>query len=91
MNSKLVYLLLTTTALLAMASASAPGRNPSAAAPTFSRTTELPAVSVRPAAEDAAWYQAHKIVDLDAILVRPDTRDLALFVADTVRTLDCLC
>jgi hypothetical protein len=90
MNTKLVFLFLAAAGLLAMANAPAPDGNPSGAAPTSSRITELPAISVRPAAEDAAWYQAHKIVDLDAVLVRPDSRDLALFVADTVRSLDCL-
>lgn len=42
---------------------------------------DLPSVQVRPAAEDLAYYQAHKIVDLAAVQVRPDAADLAYYQA----------
>lgn len=46
------------------------------------RITELPAITVRPAPQDAAYFQAHRIVDLPRITVRPQPDDLALFLAD---------
>lgn len=55
-----------------------------------SRIVDLPAVIVHPAAEDAAYYQAHRIVDLDAVVVYPEVGDLALSVATTTRRIDCL-
>ena len=54
------------------------------------RIVDLPAIIVRPAAEDAAYYQAHRIVDLDTVIVYPDASDLALSVATTSRRVDCL-
>ena len=60
-----------------------------ASAPTQSSIVDLSAVTVRPAFEDAAYYQAHKIVDLAAVTVRPAAADLAFFLADnTARVID---
>jgi len=61
-----------------------------ASAPTHSSSiVDLPAVTVRPSFEDAAYYQAHKIVDLAAVTVRPAAADLAFFLADnTARVID---
>jgi hypothetical protein len=56
--------------------------NAQAAAAATARIVDLPAVTVRPGAEDLAYYQANKIVDLAAMTVRPDARDLAFFLAD---------
>lgn len=42
---------------------------------------DLPTVTVRPAAEDLAWYQSHKIIDLAAVTVRPEAADLAYYQA----------
>ena len=54
-----------------------------------SHVVDLPAVTVRPAFEDAAYYQANKIVDLAAVTVRPAAEDLAYFLADnTARIVD---
>jgi hypothetical protein len=50
---------------------------------------DMPAVTVRPSVEDAAYYQANKIVDLAAVTVRPAAEDLAYFLADsTARIID---
>lgn len=50
---------------------------------------DLPSITVRPAAEDAAYYRANKIVDLAAVSVRPDPQDLAYFVAGSqIRIVD---
>lgn len=46
------------------------------------RITDFPVVTVRPAPQDAAYFQAHRIVDLPRITVRPESADLALFLAD---------
>lgn len=46
------------------------------------RVTDFPVVTVRPAPQDAAYFQAHRIVDLPRITVRPEPADLALFLAD---------
>jgi putative intracellular protease/amidase len=54
----------------------------STTAPVAARIVDLPTVTVRPAAEDLAFYQANKIVDLAAVTVRPDASDLAFFLAD---------
>jgi len=60
-----------------------------AAAPTSNSIVDLPAVTVRPSFEDAAYYQANKIVDLAAVTVRPAASDLAFFLADnTARIVD---
>ncbi|HYM85519.1 MAG TPA: hypothetical protein VET30_02165 [Pseudoxanthomonas sp.] len=56
----------------------------SVATPSLSHIVDLPAVTVRPSAEDAAYYQANKIVDLAAVIVRPAAEDLAYFLADGV-------
>ena len=49
----------------------------------------LPAVTVRPAAEDLAYFQANKIVDLATVTVRPEASDLAQFLAsNTARVVD---
>ena len=56
---------------------------------TQSSIVNLPAVTVRPSLEDAAYYQANKIVDLAAITVRPEASDLAQFLAsNTARIVD---
>ena len=60
-----------------------------ASASTHSSIVDLPAVTVRPSLEDAAYFQAHKIVDLAAVTVRPAAADLAFFLADnTTRIVD---
>jgi hypothetical protein len=53
-----------------------------ATAPTSNNIVQLPAVTVRPSFEDAAYYQANKIVDLAAVTVRPAAEDLADLLAD---------
>lgn len=59
------------------------------AAPVASRIVDLPTVTVRPAFEDAAYYQANKIVDLATVTVRPAAEDLAYFLAgNTARIVD---
>ncbi len=50
---------------------------------------DLPTVTVRPAAEDLAFYQVNKIVDLAAITVRPEVQDVAFLLAGhTARIVD---
>lgn len=62
---------------------------PATSAPTQNSIVDLPAVTVRPSLEDAAYYQANKIVDLAAVTVRPAAEDLAYFLADnTARIVD---
>ena len=51
---------------------------------------DLPAVVVHPAAEDAAYYQTHRIVYLDVVVVHPEAGDPALSVAAATRRIDCL-
>lgn len=62
------------------------------AAPSADRIVTLPAVSVQPAAEDLAHYQAYKnakVVDLAAVTVRPASEDLAVYLANqTMRIVD---
>ena len=56
---------------------------------TAAKIVDMPTVTVRPSAEDAAYYQANKIVDLAAVTVRPAAEDLAYFLADnTARIVD---
>ena len=56
---------------------------------TQDNIVNLPAVTVRPSLEDAAYYQANKIVDLATVTVRPAAADLAYFLADnTTRVID---
>ena len=55
------------------------------------RIVDLPAITVRPAAGDAAYHQAHKIVELDAVTVHPEPGDMAAYVVARVRAADCLC
>lgn len=57
------------TALLAVASLPQRTETGSIAAAASGRIVELPAVSVRPAPEDAAYYQARKIVELPVVTV----------------------
>ncbi len=91
MNTR-ILLPLTAIALLAVAITAVLVGTPSLpVAEASPRIVDLPAITVRPAVEDAAYYQAHKIVDLAAVVVYPDARDLAFFVADTARIADCLC
>ena len=52
-----------------------------AAAEASTHIVDLPAVTVRPAAEDLVYFQANKIVDLAAVTVRPAAEDLAAYVA----------
>jgi uncharacterized lipoprotein YajG len=60
-----------------------------AKAPVASHVVDLPAVTVRPAFEDAVYYQSNKIVDLAAVTVRPAAQDVAYFLADsTARVVD---
>ncbi|KAF1719479.1 hypothetical protein [Pseudoxanthomonas wuyuanensis] len=63
-----------------------------AAAPSADRIVTLPTVSVQPAAEDLAHYQAYrnaKIVDLATVTVRPAAEDLAAYLANqAVRIVD---
>ena len=69
---------------------------PAASAPIQNSIVDLPAVTVRPSLEDAAYFHAHKIVDLATVTagsgmltVRPAAADLAFFLADnTVRVVD---
>jgi hypothetical protein len=63
--------------------------SPSASASTQNSIVDMPAVTVRPSLEDAAYFQANKIVDLAAVTVRPAAEDLAFFLADnTARIVD---
>ena len=60
-----------------------------AAAEASTHIVDLPAVTVRPAAEDLVYFQANKIVDLAAVTVRPEASDLAQFLAiSTARVID---
>lgn len=63
-----------------------------AVAPSADRIVTLSTVSVQPAAEDLAHYQAYKnakIVDLAAVTVRPAAEDLAAYLANqAVRIVD---
>lgn len=62
---------------------------PAASAPIQNSIVDLPAVTVRPSLEDAAYFHAHKIVDLATVTVRPAAADLAFFLADnTARVVD---
>ncbi|HEY5971012.1 MAG TPA: hypothetical protein VIT22_03410 [Pseudoxanthomonas sp.] len=80
------------TALLAVAAVSALVDNPTVSVAEASpHTVDLAAITVRPAVEDAAYYQSRHVVDLPAVIVYPDIGDLAFFVTDTVRIADCLC
>jgi hypothetical protein len=91
MNTRILFHL-AAIALLAVAAASAPVRSPSLPVAEVSpRIVDLPAITVRPAAEDAAYYRAHKIVDLAAVSVYPEAAERTWFVADAVRAGDCLC
>jgi hypothetical protein len=90
MNTK-TFLPLTAAALFAVCSGSmliasqsynAKANADIAAAPVATRIVDLPAVTVRPSAEDLAYYQANKIVDLAAVTVRPSAEDLAYFLAN---------
>ncbi len=67
----------------ALISAQSYQTNAPATALVVTRIVDLPPVTVRPAAEDAAYYQANKIVDLAALTVRPDARDLAFFLTES--------
>lgn len=61
----------------------------SASTPTQNSVVDLPAVTVHPSVEDAAYFQARKIVDLAVVTVRPAAADLAFFLADnTARVID---
>ncbi|HEX7804237.1 MAG TPA: hypothetical protein VF471_15915 [Pseudoxanthomonas sp.] len=92
MNTK-TLLPLTAAALFAVCAGSmlisSQSYNEAKAAPVASHIVDLPTVTVRPAFEDAAYYQANKIVDLAAVTVRPAAEDLAYFLADnTARIVD---
>ena len=91
-NTKILFPL--TAALLVVAATSALVGTPSLpVAEASPRIVDLPAITMRPAVEDAAYYQAHKIVDLAAVIVYPTARDHEFFLADTaLRTsLACRC
>jgi hypothetical protein len=93
MNTK-TFLPLTAAALFAVCAgsmliSSQSYNEASAKTPVASHIVDLPAVTVRPSFEDAAYYQANKIVDLAAVTVRPAAEDLAYFLADnTARIVD---
>lgn len=93
MNTR-ILLPLTAAALLAVAITSAlVGTTSLPVAEASPRIIDFPAITVRPAAEDAAYYQAHKIVDLAAVIVYPAAGDQAFFLADTAlrASLACRC
>lgn len=93
MNTR-ILLPLTATALLAVAITSVPVGIPSLpVAEASPRIVDLPAITVRPAREDAAYYQAHKIVDLAAVTVYPAATDQAFFLAGMAlrESLACRC
>lgn len=52
-----------------------------ASTPVAVHVVDLPTVTVRPAPQDLAWFQANRIVDLAAVSVRPDPADRAAFLA----------
>ena len=90
MNTK-TFLPLTAAALFAVCAGSMllAGKTHSAASVVAQpaaelRIVDLPAVNVRPAAEDLAIYQASRIVDLAAITVRPAAEDLAIYQASRI-------
>ena len=94
MNTK-TFLPLTAAALFAVCSGSmllaSQSYDAKAAGKTSvaARVVDMPTITVRPAAEDAAYFQANKIVDLAAVTVRPAAQDLAYFLADnTARIVD---
>ncbi len=90
MNTK-ILLPLTAITVLAVATPSAWMETSSLQVAEASPSiVDFPAIIVRPAAEDAAYYQAHKIVELEAVTVHADASDLALSVADSARRVDCL-
>ena len=63
--------------------------NATLATPTSNNIVDLPAVTVRPSFEDAAFYQANKIVDLAAVTVRPAAADLGdVLAANTAHIID---
>ncbi len=61
------------------------------AAQTSGRIVDLPTVTVRPAAQDAAYYRARKTVDLAAVVVHADAADHALFLADSALSASLAC
>ena len=93
MNTK-TFLPLTAAALFAVCSGSMLLASQSYDAKATDNTAaakivDMPTITVRPAAEDAAYFQANKIVDLAAVTVRPAAQDLAYFLADnTARIVD---
>ena len=80
MNTRMIFLLVF-AALLAMGAA-ASSANKAADPAVSERIVELPAVSVNPSPQDAAYFRAHRIVDLPRITVRPDPADLGWWLAD---------
>lgn len=51
-------------------------------APASALIADLPAITVRPDAQDAAYFRMRRIVDLPRITVRPEPADLASLLAD---------
>jgi uncharacterized lipoprotein YajG len=92
MTIKLLFAILAAT-LLTVASIPQWVETSPIAAPAVDRIVDLPTVTVRPAAQDAAYYQAHRIVDLAVIIVYADAADQASFLADTAlrASLACRC
>jgi hypothetical protein len=94
MNSK--RLLFPVAAVLLAATIVLPLRvekpSPSVAAAS-PRVVDLAAISVRPAAADAAYYRSNRIVDLPAVTVRPAAADQSLFLAGLAlqASLACRC
>ena len=91
MNTRII-LPLTAVALLAVAITTALVGTPSLpVAEASPRIVDLPTITVRPAVEDAAYYQAHKIVDLAAVVVYPAAGDHAFFLADAALSASLAC
>ena len=91
MNTRILFHL-TAAALLAVATTSALVGTPSLpVAEASARIVDLPAITVRPSVEDAAYHRAHKIVDLAAVIVYPAAGDHAFFLADAALSASLAC
>ena len=94
MNSKRFLPLVAAAALAAMIVSPSRVDQPSASvAESSPLIVNLAAITVRPAAVDAAYYRTHKIVDLPVITVRPEAADQAAFLAGLAlqASLACRC
>lgn len=70
---------LVSTCLIAPASSQA--TQPATTAMAAGGIVDLPTITVRPSAEDLAFYRANRVVDLAAVTVRPAREDLAYFIS----------